>query len=106
MTAITRSHTTHLDLRHDATGDAVTVPMSFAVLLAAAIGAVVWAPPALVLPALALVATVLATITGAAGWLIAGRGRAGLLTSAGVFALAAGAAAMLGDPDKVALLAR
>jgi hypothetical protein len=79
-----------------------SVLTSLAILLAATLAIGLVAPKALLLPSLALAATLLACAAGAAAQLGDGRFRARAMTAAGVFAFAAAAAAMLGDPDLLA----
>ena len=103
MSSITQSRTPRDNaIAHVSSGSGAVLG-SIAVLLAASLAIAFSLPHGLVLPALALAATILAGVGGVAAW--AGRGafRASALTCAGIFALAAIAAAMLGDPDQVAL---
>lgn len=76
---------------------------SIAVVLASAIAVVATLPGHVVLPAVALASSVFAALAGLVAW----RGnisvRPGALTSAGIFALVAIGAGILGDPDQVAL---
>ena len=79
------------------------VPGSIAILLAALLTVVFIAPPALILPVMALAATGASGLAGLAAWLSQGANRARALTSAGIFALAAIASTIIGDPDQVAI---
>ena len=76
---------------------------SIAILLAALLSVVFIAPPALILPVMTLAATGASGLAGLAAWLSQGANRARALASAGIFALAAIASAVIGDPDQVAI---
>lgn len=76
---------------------------SISVLLAIGVTAALALPHGLVLPAIALAATLLCFATGAAALLGSGHFRENALTCTGIFALVGIAASMLGDPDHVAL---
>lgn len=76
---------------------------SIAVLLAIAVTAALALPHLLVLPSIALAATSICFVTGAATLLGSGQFRESALTCTGIFALVGIAASMLGDPDQVAL---
>lgn len=79
---------------------------AIAILLATAAACVATVAGALVLPAVALAATAYAAIAGLVAWQGPLKLRPAFLTSAGIFALAAMGAGMLGDPDQVALLVK
>ena len=85
-------------------GSIVVIAGSLAVLLAGLIASTVIAPSILVMPVMSLAATVVASLAGLAAWLGQPSTREKALLIAGIFALAAIAAAIIGDPDQVALL--
>ncbi len=60
------------------------------------------APSALVLPAVSLIATFAVLVCGIAAWFGGPALQTQSLTAAGIFAFAAVAAAIIGDPDQVA----
>mgnify|MGYP003346647329 CR=1 FL=1 len=86
----------------EADGAAVTTALYLVAATAAAL--LIATPVALFFPALALATTLFATATGIMAWLGAGRRRSQALAMASVFAFAAGASAIIGDPMRVAQL--
>jgi len=80
---------------------AVLAPI--AIVLTTAVAAALALPHGVFLPAVALAITIVAAVTGSIAWFSNGKMRANWLTATGIFALAAVAASMLGDPDQVAL---
>jgi len=60
-------------------------------------------PPGVVLPALAMMSTLFALVSGVVAWRAQGRVKSGGELAAGIFAFAAVAACILGDPDQAAL---
>lgn len=87
----------------DVTAGSTAVLGSIAVVLASAIAIVATLPGNVVLPAIALASAIFASVIGLVAWRGSESIRSGALTSAGIFALVAIGAAMLGDPDQVAL---
>lgn len=76
---------------------------SIAVVLGVSLAIVASTPPALALPAIALAAAALAILAGLTAWLSNASWKPSALTCAGIFALVAMGACILGDPDQVAL---
>jgi hypothetical protein len=60
-------------------------------------------PSGVVLPALAMISTLFALVSGLFAWRAQGRVKSGAELAAGIFAFAAVAACILGDPDQAAL---
>lgn len=60
-------------------------------------------PYGVVLPALAMISTAFAMVAGLVAWRAQGRMRSSAELGAGIFAFAAVAACILGDPDQAAL---
>lgn len=88
------------------TGGSTPVLASVVLILTSVLAIGYTVPPELLLPALALVATALASIAGVTASVTNGNIRDSALTCAGIFALAAIAAAITGDADQVALLVK
>jgi hypothetical protein len=60
-------------------------------------------PSGVVLPALAMTSTLFALVSGLVAWRAQGRVKSGAELAAGIFAFAAVAACILGNPDQAAL---
>jgi hypothetical protein len=60
-------------------------------------------PSDVVLPALAMMSTIFALLAGLVAWRAQGRVKSCAELAAGIFAFAAAAACVLGDPDQLAL---
>ena len=86
--------------------DTESVTLAIAVLTVFAIMLLAAAPFALFFPAIALIATVLAVFTGLVGYLGEAGRRPQTLSMASIFAFAAAAAGIMGDPMRVAQLIR
>jgi hypothetical protein len=103
MATIMQSREARHNILFEVSSGSGAVLAPIAIVLTLAVGAAVALPHGLFLPAIALAVTIVAAVTGAIGWFSAGKVRANWLTATGIFALAAVAASMLGDPDQVAL---
>lgn len=103
MSSIADSRLGRKNLLEEGRSSGATVPASIAALLATSVALAIYLPHALVLPAMALASVLFASACGLAGWLSSGRTKSRALTAAGVFAIAAIAAAVIGDPDQVAI---
>ncbi len=103
MTSFTHTHAALSANASKAAVGSTAVIVPAVVILTFILTFAVTLPSPLVLPALSLAATAAATVCAAVVWSSGAALKTRYLTSAGIFAIVAMAAAMLGDPDQVAL---
>jgi len=85
-------------------GDSDLVLLGAPIIVLASIGLLsLKLPFVVVLPALGLVATLFASVAGVVAWSARGRLKVNAELAAGIFAFAAVAASILGNPDQAAL---
>ena len=85
-------------------GDCDLMLLGALIIVLASIGLLSLKLPFLVvLPALALIATLFASVAGVVAWTSSGRLKGNAEFAAGIFALTAVAASILGDPDQAVL---